>query len=156
VSGVTVRPFPKQWFYGPLFRLMAHAARWDVMINMNLKMMQMPEEVHDIYRRDSKRVAVQTSKRIYDELLNFSLPIGLHQGERSLLAVAGEKEAGLIRASLAEFEGVAGARTAVIPAAHHAWSGEFPALFNDMVTTWVEEERLTEELDEQLMKAVAF
>ncbi len=147
VSGVTVRPFPKQWFYRPLFRLMSHAARWDMVIKLNLKMMQMPEEVHEIYRRDSKRVTAETSQRIYAELLNFSLPVELQKNRRPLLAVAGEKEAGLILESLAEYNEVPNAMTAIIPNAHHAWTGEFPDLFNEMVVAWVESRSLPEKLE---------
>jgi pimeloyl-ACP methyl ester carboxylesterase len=149
VSGVTIRPFPNQWFYKLLLSVMSQVSHWDLMINANAKMMQLPAEAKPLYRRDSKRLAPQTTKRIYDEVLAFGLPPSLLNSTSPLLAVAGEKEAKLILTSLAEFQAMNTAVTAIAPHAHHGWNGEFPELFTEMIANWIEQKPLPQQLKVQ-------
>ena len=142
VSGVTIRPFPNQWLYKGFIHLMGRASRWDITINLMAKMMQLPDEVKPLYRRDSKRLSLQTMKRVYGEVLQFTLPPSLHNESSPLLAVAGEKEAKLVLDSLADFHVLPTAVTAIAPDAHHSWNGEYPALFTDMVRCWIEQRPL--------------
>jgi hypothetical protein len=105
-------------------------------------MMQLPDEAKPLYRRDSKRLSRQTISRVYDEVTNFTLPAKLFQQSPRLLALAGEKEMGLILDSLPDFHQLKTAVTANIPNAHHGWNGEFPQLFTETVASWVEERPL--------------
>jgi pimeloyl-ACP methyl ester carboxylesterase len=142
VSGVTIRPFPNTLMYKLLPRLVSRTTGWSLMISLMSKMMQLPDEAKPLYRRDSKRLKPQTTNRVYDEVLKFTLLPGLAEQAPRLLAVAGEKEAGLVLESLADFHRVETAVTAIVPNAHHGWNGEFPELFTEMVENWVEERPL--------------
>ncbi|WP_420645089.1 alpha/beta fold hydrolase [Candidatus Leptofilum sp.] len=142
VSGVTVRPFPDTLQYKLMPKIMSRIMGWNLTIDLMSRMMQIPDEAKPLYRRDSKNLRPQTILRIYDEVLNFTLPTGLGQQQPRLLAVAGEKETGLILESLADFGAVETAVTATIPNAHHGWNGEIPELFSEMVENWVAERPL--------------
>jgi len=144
VSGVTVRPFPNQWLYRAMLPVMSRATGWNIMIGLMAKMMQLPDEVKPLYRRDSKRLDPQGIKRIYDEVFDFGLLAGLD--ERPLLAVAGEKEAKLVLESLPDFNRISSAVTAIAPNAHHGWNGEFPELYTAMITAWIEKRPLPDSL----------
>ena len=142
VSGVTIRPFPDTMMYKLLPRIVSRTTGWNVMISLMTKMMQLPDEVQPLYRRDSKRLTAQTINRIYDEVLNFTLPTGLRQQSPKLLAVAGEKEAKLVLETLPDFHQLETAVTATVPNARHGWNGEYPELFTEMIEAWFEERPL--------------
>ena len=142
VSGVTIRPFPNQWAFKQLVRFMSRANRWNIVIDLMARMMQLPDEVKPLYRRDSKRLSPVTTKRIYGEVLNYTLPVPLHERPQPLLAVAGEKEAKLVLQSLTDFQALPTAVTAIAPNAHHGWNGEFPELFTEMIVAWIEQRPL--------------
>lgn len=142
VSGVTIRPFPNTFQYKLLPRLISRTSGWGIMISAMAKMMQLPDEIKPLHRRDSKRLSAKTINRIYDEVLQFTLPAGLSEQSHRLLAVAGEKEASLVLDSLADFGVLDTAVTAIIPHAHHGWNGEFPELFGEMIESWVEKRPL--------------
>lgn len=146
VSGVTIRPFPNTFQYRWLPRLVSRTTGWGIMISAMAKMMQLPDEIKPLHRRDSKRLSSKTIDKIYDEVLQFTLPAGLAAQSPRLLAVAGEKEATLVLESLADFSVVETAVTAIIPNAHHGWNGEFPALFSGMIESWVGERPLPVEM----------
>jgi pimeloyl-ACP methyl ester carboxylesterase len=147
VSGVTTRPFPQQWFYRPLMAAMIPTMKWDVMIDMNMKMMQIPEEAAPLYRRDSKRVPKAALQRVYDEVFNFTLPAALAGVATPVLAVAGDKEAKLVSEGLTDFPALLpNSAAAVAPEAHHGWNGEHPELFSAMVRAWVAQRPLPEAL----------
>ena len=152
VSGVTIRPFPNTLQYKLLPRLVSRTTGWGIMINAMAKMMQLPDEIKPLHRRDSKRLTPKTINRIYDEVLQFTLPAGLAEQSPRLLAVAGEKEAALVLESLADFDVVETAVTAIIPKAHHGWNGEFPELFTEMVERWVEKRPLPSDLQQNSLK----
>lgn len=142
VSGVTIRPFPDNIAYKLMPKIMSRIMGWSLTINLMSRMMQLPDEAKPFYRRDSKNLTPQTILRTYDEVLNFTLPAGLAARRPRLLAVAGQKEAKLVLDSLADFQVVETAVTALIPNAHHGWNGEFPALFTEMIESWVGERPL--------------
>jgi pimeloyl-ACP methyl ester carboxylesterase len=147
VSGVTTRPFPRQWFYRPLMAALIPTMKWDTMINLNMKMMQMPAEVAPLYRRDSKRVPKVALQRVYDEVFNFTLPRPLSEINVPVLAVAGDKEAKLVQAGLSDFpQQLPNSVAALVPQAHHGWNGEYPDLFTEMVKCWVAKRPLPERL----------
>ena len=147
VSGVTTRPFPRQWLYRPLMAALIPMMKWDAMINMNMKMMQIPADVAPLYRRDSKRVPQIASKRVYAEVFDFTLPRQLADIQQPVLAVAGDKEAKLIRDGLANFPALLpNCIAALDPDAHHGWNGEHPELFTEMVRSWVVERPLPQAL----------
>lgn len=147
VSGVTSRPLSQQWLWKTLFKIMPTVLKWEVVIKLSAKMMQLPPEATALYRRDSQRLSSATYQRVYDEVLNFSLPVELGERQHRLLAVAGDKEVKSIKNSLADFpKRLPNASTSLVPNAHHGWNGEHPQLFTNMVRAWVEGQALPKEL----------
>ena len=147
VSGMTTRPFSKRWFYRPLIAALIPTMKWDMMINLNMKVMRIPEDVMPLYRRDSKRVPKVALQRVYAEVLNFNLPQQLTGTYVPVLAVAGDEETRLVQAGLTDFlQRLPHSVTALVPDAHHGWNGEHPTLFTEMVRSWIEEQPLPDAL----------
>ncbi len=153
VSGVTIRPFPNTIPYRLMPKIMSQIMGWSLTTSLMSRVMQLPDEARPLYRRDSKNLRPETITRIYDEVMNFTLPGSLRQQQPRLLAVAGEKEAGLVLESLPDFQVVETAVTAVIPSARHGWNGEFPKLFSEMIESWMEEKPLPGEIKPQARTA---
>lgn len=148
VSGVTAAPFPNPRFYSWLTRIMSRTLKWGPVIWLNRKMMQIPDDVAEVYRRDSQRMSVKMLKRVYAEVFAYTFPASIGNLSPRLLAVAGEKEAKLIVEGLGEFA-AAGPNSviALAPNAHHGWNGEYPELFTDMVRAWVHGKPLPSDLN---------
>lgn len=139
VSGVSAKPFTNIGRWRLYLKVMSRVMKWDVFINLQAKMLQIPAEAAELYKRDNKRMPDTAFNRIYEEVLGFSLPDFSRQSEKTrLLAVAGDRENAMIKDSLTMFvqqrpQTVA----ALVPNAHHAWNAEHPQLFTDMVAAWV-------------------
>jgi pimeloyl-ACP methyl ester carboxylesterase len=147
VSGVTAKPFTKQWLWRGVFKVMPLISKRDFVIRQTVKMLRLPSEAAELFARDTKRLTALTYKRIYAEVLNLSLPPELAQRSQRLLVVAGDKEVKAAKESLSEFPKIMPhAVTGLVPNAHHAWSGEYPQLFSDMVRAWVSERPLPGEI----------
>ncbi|MDZ4769145.1 MAG: alpha/beta hydrolase [Chloroflexota bacterium] len=147
VSGVTTKPFTRQWLWSGVMNVIPILMKIDPFIELNIKMMQLPPDAVPLYKRDAKRVTGLTFKRIYGALFNFALPIELAQRPHRLLAVAGDAEAAMVKGGLADFPALMPNATAcVIPNAHHGWNGEHPKLFTDMIRAWVEGRALPDAL----------
>jgi pimeloyl-ACP methyl ester carboxylesterase len=156
VSGVTVKPFSQQWLWRGLVKLMPFIMQRNMVINLSSKMMQLPPEAAELYKRDVKRLSADIFKRVYAEVLNLSLPSELATRPHRLLAVAGDKEVKAVKNDLAEFsKHLPNTQTSIVPNAHHAWNGEHPQLFTDMIRAWVENQPLPEELAVHKTLAVA-
>ena len=136
VSGVTVRPLSR--FYKMLTPLMSGMYHWDFLINLSAKMMQLHDEAAVLFKRDTKRLSKETTERVYAEVMDFQLPPALKSRAQPILAVAGDKETRPILDSLGDFLTLPTATTAIAPNAHHAWNGEHPQLFSDMIAAWIE------------------
>lgn len=146
VSGVTSQPFTRQWLYRPLMRVMAIVSKWDVMIYLNVKLMNLPDEVKPLYKRDSKRTSSSMFRRIYNTLFEFTIPEELYGLPNRILAVAGDKEVAMITQGLQNFNALPNGVTRLVPNAHHGWNGEYPALFTAMIHAWMTNQPLPEEL----------
>ncbi len=143
VSGVSARPFPRQWLWRATFTLLAPLLQWKPFLIANDKAIQLPAEDMPLYLNDMRRLSKQTFLRVYDELLNYQLPAIFNQRPQRLLAVAGDQEFKQICDSLPEFpKHLPNGKAALAPNAHHGWNGEHPELFTTMVRTWVENEPL--------------
>ncbi|MEM7113586.1 MAG: alpha/beta hydrolase [Chloroflexota bacterium] len=146
-SGVTTRPFPRPWLIRPLIRVAKHALKWDWVINLSAKALQLSPDVLPLYQRDSKRLSPQSIQRVYDEVLQIEFPASLAEACNPLLVVAGEKEARLVRDSLPDFPKVVEtAVSAIVPNVHHGWNAEAPKLFTTMIRRWVTTQSLPDEL----------
>lgn len=147
VSGVSAKPFANMALWRLYLSVMSRVMKWDVFINLQAKMLQIPPDVIDLYKRDNKRLPTKAFNRIYEAVLGFTLPAFGDQTVTRLLAVAGDSENATIKESLKDFvkqwpQNVA----ALVPNAHHAWNAEHPQLFTDMVAAWVADKPLPPEL----------
>lgn len=134
VSGVTAEPLTPAWRYRLLTRAGSVVMRRPGLTRAYGVAMRLPRDARAAMAADARVLSAATTGRIYDEIVPFRLPAGL-PGDR-LLAVAADHDAPSIRRGLDTFA-AAGATVAVIPNAHHAWNGEHPQLFSDLVTAWV-------------------
>ncbi|NDJ33957.1 MAG: alpha/beta hydrolase [Chloroflexi bacterium] len=146
VSGVTSQPFPNQWLYRPLLNVVAAISKWDPVIALNARMMHLPADIMPVYKRDSKRASSEMLKRVYDTLFEFTLPDPLYELSHRVLAVAGDKEAALVRDGLPAFNRLPNGTAYLAPDARHGWSSEHPALFTAMIRAWVTDRPLPAEL----------
>ncbi len=152
VSGVSAKPFGNTGLWRLYLGVMSRVMKWDVFINLQAKMLGIPPDEAELYRRDNKRMPISAFHRIYGEVLNFTLPDFTSHPQIRLLAVAGESENAIIKESLTMFvKQRPQTAAALVPKAHHAWNAEHPQLFTDMVAAWVANKPLPAEL--QLVKA---
>ncbi len=147
VSGVSSKPFPSLWRWRIMLGIMQPLMKLDAFINLQAKMLHIPADAAVLYKRDNKRMSSQGFHRIYNEVLTFSLPPFTDgQGVR-LLAVAGDGENLMIKDGLRDFVNHGqNTMAALVPNAHHGWTGEHPQLFTDMVKAWVQQKPLPAEL----------
>ena len=147
ISGVTTRPFDNAWLFKLLVPILARITKWDAVINLSAKMMQIPEDVQPLYRRDSKRVAPAGFKRVYDEVMNYSPAAEMSTLQHHLLVVAGDSEAKMVLNALGDLPALMpNAAAYIAPNAHHGWNGEHPELFSQMIEAWLQNESLPEVL----------
>ncbi len=147
VSGVSAKPFSRRALWRVYLRVMANLMKRDWFINVQAKMMQIPADVTELYRRDNKRMPTEAFYRIFEEVLIFTLPHDEGQSQTRLLVAAGDGENAMIKDSLTDFVKLRKNTVAVlVPNAHHAWNAEHPQLFTNMVRAWVQERSLPPEL----------
>lgn len=147
VSGVSAKPFPNIWRWRLLLGIMQPLMTWDAFISLQAKMLHLPQEVMPLYKRDNKRMSREGFHRIYNEVLKFELPEFSHQQAIPLLAVAGDQENQIIKDSLKDFVNRKhNTAAALVPNAHHGWTGEHPHLFTNTVTAWIQQRPLPAEL----------
>lgn len=146
VSGITTRPFSKQWLMKPMLNIMCRLIKYNWVIRWQIKLMQLPEHVHKNYILDCKRMSVQMLLRVYDEILNLQ-PTDLHNSSSiRLLAVAGDKEQALVLQSLEDLEQHTNATTALATQASHIWNAEYPEAFTNMIAAWITNQALPKQL----------
>ena len=111
------------------------------------RIMQLPDEAVELYKRDATRLSRATVRRVYEEIIDFPPP-ALGENAGRLLMAAGEKEARSIKTAMQTMPStIPGVTTAIAPEAHHGWNGEFPTLFSSMVDTWISGSPLPADLD---------
>ncbi len=138
ISGVSARPLENPLLMKAMIRILGPLNRYDFMVNLNSKLMSLPDDARELMRRDSKRLPTDVLIRAYDEVLAHKVPNELAKRSQPLLAVAGDAEVKAILETLADYPTLMpNARAYRVPKAHHAWNGEHPQLFTDMINAWV-------------------
>jgi pimeloyl-ACP methyl ester carboxylesterase len=146
VSGITAEPLRPVWRYRLLTRLGAAVVRQPSLAWATAAALRLPPEARDAMVADARVLSATTTRRIYDEILDFELPEGLLRPADRVLAVAAEHDVRSVHRGLETFAAL-GATTAVVRNAHHAWNAEHPQLFNDMIEDWVRDRTVTPGLD---------
>lgn len=156
VSGVNVLPFPRPMLMRTAGAVMAPFMTRTPMLRANARALGVPPEDFDGYAEAARSMARGTFLRVGRELLDYRVPDAAGTSSSRVLAVAGAKEHDLIQRSLRT---VAGAfpdgRARVVPGVGHAWNGELPALFADLVRAHVAGTTLPEGLADPSPSVVA-
>jgi pimeloyl-ACP methyl ester carboxylesterase len=138
VSGVNVLPFPRPGLMRAAGYLMAPVMTRTPMLRANARALGVPAEDFDGYAEAARSMARGTFLRVGRELMDYRVPQAAGSSWTRVLAVAGQKEHPLIRRSqeLIAASFPAG-RARLVPDVGHAWNGERPALFADVVRAHV-------------------
>jgi pimeloyl-ACP methyl ester carboxylesterase len=138
VSGVNVLPFPRPGLMRVAGRVMAPFMTSSPMLRANARSLGVPPEDFDGYAEAARSMARGTFLRVGSELLHYRVPDAAAGSTSRVLAVAGEKEQELIRQSLPVVAGAFQHGSArLVPGVGHAWNGEQPELFADLVRAHV-------------------
>ncbi|MFD2091386.1 alpha/beta fold hydrolase [Blastococcus deserti] len=108
------------------------------MLRANARALRVPPEDLEAYVREARSVAPGTFLRVGSELTTYGVPAEAGSSPCRLLAVAGEREHDLVRRSLPVLAGAfPRGRARVIPGVGHAWNGEAPELFAEVLLAQV-------------------
>ena len=148
VSGVTPQPMMGKLLGKLLTAVVVAVTKLSFVARLSARAMQLPEDAIPLYERDFGRLSSETVKRVYAEVLDFSMAEMTAETAGRLLVSAGDKEAKPILKGLDYFVENYG-ETAVVKAAdaHHGWNGEHPERFTGMVRAWIGGEAWPEGLD---------
>ncbi|SDS65842.1 alpha/beta fold hydrolase [Actinoplanes derwentensis] len=134
VSGVNVLPFAHPTMMRLAGRIIGPFATSGAMIRANAKALKVPTGDFAGYRRAAKEVKRGTFARVGDEVTVFEVPAEAGSSPCRLLAVAGADENEMVQRSLPLLaKGFARGDARVVPGVGHAWSGEKPDLFTEMI-----------------------
>jgi pimeloyl-ACP methyl ester carboxylesterase len=138
VSGVNVLPFPRPGLMRVAGRVMAPFMTSSPMLRANARALGVPAEDLDGYAEAARSMARGTFLRVGSELLDYRVPAAAGSSTSRVLAVAGEKEQELIRRSVPVIAAAfPHGRARIVPGVGHAWNGEQPDLFADLVRAHV-------------------
>ena len=147
VSGINVLPFPRPRLMRLAGRVMSPFMTSSVLLRANARALRVPPEDVGEYTRAARAMAPGTFLRVGGELMDHPVPAVSRTSTTRVLALAGEREQGLVVRSLGV---VAGAfpqgEARIVPGVGHAWNGEDPDLFADVVRAQVAGARLPGEL----------
>ncbi len=138
VSGVNVLPFPRPRLMRVAGRLMAPVVTTTPLLRANARALGVPEEDFPGFAEAARAMAPGTFLRVGAELMGYRVPGAAAGSTCRVLAVAGEREQELIRRSLPVLSTAFPRGAArVVPGVGHAWNGEQPALFAEVVRAHV-------------------
>ncbi|NEM08002.1 alpha/beta fold hydrolase [Geodermatophilus normandii] len=138
VSGVNVLPFPRPGLMRVAGRLMSPFLTTTPLLRANARALGVPAEDFDGYAAAARSMAPGTFTRVGAELVDYRVPEAAAVSDCRVLAVAGDREQELVRRSLPVVSAAFPRGEArVVPGVGHAWNGEQPALFADVVRAHV-------------------
>ncbi|MEX5721116.1 alpha/beta fold hydrolase [Geodermatophilus maliterrae] len=153
VSGVSVLPFPHPRRVQLAGRLVAPFVTTGPVLRANARALRVPAEDLDGYVRAARTLAPGTFLRVGSELAGHGVPDGAATSDTRVLAVAGEREHALVRSSLPVLAGAfPHGRARMVPGVGHAWSGEEPELFADVLRAHAADRPLPPALGEPLSR----
>lgn len=121
LSALQLACWEREWFW----RAQARAFR-------------LPADSVELYVRHGLSVQRGNARRMLAQVYVGSLPEGLGRYGGRVLAVAGQKEPGVVAQSFGVLRGkLSAAHFRLAPGMHHVWNVEDESLFNAMVRQWV-------------------
>lgn len=98
----------------------------------------LPADARELFVSHGLTVSRANAVRLMREVYDGGVPTGLDGYRGPLLAIAGGREAGVVRSSFPELRRTLPQATCrIAPGMHHAWSIEDAGLFTDVVRRWV-------------------
>jgi pimeloyl-ACP methyl ester carboxylesterase len=151
VSGVSVLPFPRPRLLRLTGRLVSPFVTTTPLLRANARTLGVAPEDFDGYAAAARAMAPGTFLRVGAELLGYRALATAVGSTSRVLAVAGDREHELIRRSLPVLAAAFPHGMArLVPGMGHAWNGEQPALFADVVRAHVAGTELPAALREPL------
>jgi pimeloyl-ACP methyl ester carboxylesterase len=161
LSSALVRPMPGAHLLSP--SLVALSVKWfvepfrnlDGWIRLNMKFSAgVPEKYYSYFKNDFRNLTGELFSHVLVENQCFRLPEGLEAVNVPTLVIAGKKEYGIMRQSVAEIAAaIPGARGFLVAhsrnlslAEEHNWNLTAPDLFTRMVRAWIDGGPLPAEL----------
>ncbi len=127
--------------------LTASLMKFDFLVRASAKS-TVPKEYVERFVADAKRMSPMTLQRAGDDSIRFAAPPRLASVKAPTLAVAGEKELGLVKDSLSiVVRALPHAQACIAPKVGHVWNMQAPALFNHMVEAWLTDQPLPAEFN---------
>lgn len=147
MSGVTTLPLPGAGMMGFMSYLMAPLIKTETMIRANAKMLRVPHESYEEYRRNVKLMSRQGFLGASTAAGAFRMPQVFANVNTPTLVVAGTREHDLMRKSMKQLVAtMPNVQARIVPDVGHGWNGEAPELFSRMIRAWITDSPLPSEL----------
>jgi pimeloyl-ACP methyl ester carboxylesterase len=146
-SGVNVLPFPHPRLMGLAGRLMSPFMTLGPLLRANARSLGVKPEDFQGYAEAARMMAPGTFLRVGAELMDYRIPSSSGASASRILAIAGQKEQELIVRSVSEIAAAFPRGSGRLAAGvGHAWNGESPDLFAQVVRDHISEQPLPREL----------
>ena len=147
ISGVNVLPFPRPRLVRAAGRIMSPLMTTGPMLRANARALGVPPEDLEGYAQAARSMAPGTFMRVGAELVDYRPPVGAGSSSSRVLVMAGAEEQHLIVRSLTELaRAFPRGEARIVPGVGHAWNGQAPDLFADVVRAHVNGAPLPEQL----------
>jgi len=148
VSAPPSGPFPGTGVLLFMLKYMLPMFKSNFVIRNTAKQIRLPEAFYEQFHHAQKTIPRSVLETISQEVHAHRLPEALAQSDVPLLAVVGEKEAGInFRVARDVVKLMPTAQGRVAPSVGHGWNGENPALFNQMIRDWFLSDSIPSELN---------
>lgn len=152
VSGFNVLPFPHRHWIRLRWFLLVPFSRLEFVRRSTAKQLHIPPEAHFGYAEAARQTSWQAMLRIGNEILDRGASAMPHGVKCPTLLVAGEREHPLVLQSMPLVaRAIPGAQAYLVPRVGHGWNGEAPDLFSRMVSDWIQDKALPDELEPVLV-----
>ncbi|MBX2804917.1 MAG: alpha/beta hydrolase [Hyphomicrobiales bacterium] len=140
VSGITIIPLMPKPVMSVLSWLMAQSVGWKWVGRLSARMMRLDPDATTLYLRDMARLDAGDVRRIYNEINEERALRLTGDSAKSLLAIAGTREAAAIKKSLAILaQSDDGIATGWVDNLGHIWVADDVALFTRVLQEWIED-----------------
>jgi pimeloyl-ACP methyl ester carboxylesterase len=147
LSGVTAAPMPNRALLQPYLWLMSAIMKRRWFANQQAKSLPLAPDEQQALIANLQAMSMQAYRRIWKEVVDYSLSPALRDVTTPTLVTAGGKETSII---LQAVETIAqlmpNAQGRLAPGLGHGWNVEAPALFNAMIRAWIAGASLPERL----------
>jgi pimeloyl-ACP methyl ester carboxylesterase len=138
VSGVTAAPMPNRGWLRPQLGLMSFLLKRRWYVNMQAKSMRLPPRMQDAFTRNLLAMSMDAYRRIWEEVVDFSVPSSLSHVTNPTLVTAGGSESSIIIDAVDAIPKIMpNAAGRLAPGLGHGWNVEAPALFSAMIRAWI-------------------